>query len=410
MHKYQTICFCFPYRGRVGGVPTLFAGVAKQLALKGFSISIVDYKDGTLRRLLRNENGIRFYEYKDKNDLFIDDDFVVFQSLVPWSMYHGLMFSDSTRIFFWNCHPYNLVPQIPVLSERVLPYYIFYKVLIKFVLYSYVARTKKFVQYMDEMHALVFMDGGNLRNTEYFLDLNVKEPVFIPIPVLPEKARSSVSTSKSIENICWAGRAVKSKMVPLIDMLRGLSLLEGLNVYTVHIIGEGEFLDEFKCYTEGLVGIDIHYHGIKSYEDLMTFVRDKADFCAASGTLALNFSSMGIPTILLDVSTRTMGNRQFRFMYEVEDYSLGDTDFDMQRKACESNLESQMLFLKSSYKVASEKSVNYVAKRHNMQSICDSLIENMQKSKFYPTLAVEEGFFLRPIVYNIFKFFKDKRK
>ena len=410
MHKCQTICFCFPYRGRVGGVPTLFSGVARQLALKGYSISIADYKDGTLRRLLRNEHEIRFYEYKDDYDLFIDDDFVVFQSLVPWSMYRGLIFSDSTRLFFWNCHPYNLVPQVPVLSERALPYYIFYKVLIKLVLYSYVARTKKFVQYMDEMHALVFMDGGNLRTTEYFLDLHVKEPVFLPIPVLLEKARSSVPISKNIENICWAGRAVKSKMVPLIDMLRGLSFLEGSNVYTVHIIGEGEFLDQFKRNTEGLLGIDIHYHGIKPYEDLMKFVRDEADFCAASGTLALNFSSMGVPTILLDVSTRTMSDRQFRFMHEVVDFSLGDTDFDIQRKVFESNLESQMLLLKSSYKVASEKSVKYVAERHNMQSICDSLIGNMQKSKFYSTLAMKEGFFSRPIIYSIFKLFKDKRK
>ena len=199
-------------------------------------------------------------------------------------------------------------------------------------------------------------------------------------------------------------------MVPLLDMLRELSLLKGVDKYTIHIIGEGEFLDEFKLYVKELVNINVHYYDIMPYDDLIEFVRDRADFCAASGTLALNFSSIGVPTILLDVSMRAMSNRLFRFMYEVEDYSLGDTDFDIQREAFKSNLKSQILFLKDSYKIASEKSIHYVIERHSMQSICNLLIENMQRSRFYSISAVEGKFFSRPAVYSIFKFFKGKRK
>ena len=337
-------------------------------------------------------------------------DFIVFQSMVPWSMYHGLIFSEESRLFFWNCHPYNFIPPLPVLYERVLPFYRIYKALIKIFLYSHVVRVRKFVQHIDQMHALVFMDGGNLRNTEYFLDLDIKKPIFLPIPVLSEKARPLSPISKKVENICWAGRAVKSKMVPLLDMLRGLSLLEGMDSYTIHIIGEGEFLDEFKLYVKELASINVHYYNVMPYDDLIEFVRDRADFCAASGTLALNFSSIGVPTILLDVSMRAMSNRLFRFMYEVEDYSLGDTDFDIQREAFKSNLKSQILFLKDSYKIASEKSIHYVIERHSMQSICNLLIENMQRSRFYSISAVEGKFFSRPAVYSIFKFFKGKRK
>jgi hypothetical protein len=410
MHKCQTICFCFPYQGAVGGVPTLFAGVARQLILKGYSISIVDYEDGTLKRLLEHECKVKFYVYKDNYDLFINDDFIVFQSMVPWSMYPGLIFSEESRLFFWNCHPYNLVPPLPILYEKVLPFYRIYKILIKFFLYSHVVRVRKFVQHIDQMHALVFMDGGNLRNTEYFLDLDIKKPIFLPIPVLPEKSRILAPVSKKIKNICWAGRAVKSKMVPLLDMLGELNLLEETDSYTVYIIGEGEFLDEFKLHVKELANIKVHYYNFMPYNDLIEFVRERVDFCAASGTLALNFSSIGVPTILLDVSLKTMKNRLFRFMYEVEDYSLGDTDFDIQREASKSNLKSQILFLKNSYRLASEKSLNYVAERHSMQSICNLLIENIQKSRFYSTSAVEGKFFSSSALYNVFKFIQDKRK
>ena len=110
-----TICFVFQYRG-VGGVPILFFRVAKFLVEQNLARPfLVDYEDGMMARLINDDmQRVTLVPYSDDAVTCLPEDaIVVFQSMTPWSIFPNLNVAKEAKIFFWNCHPFNLVTFFP---------------------------------------------------------------------------------------------------------------------------------------------------------------------------------------------------------------------------------------------------------------------------------------------------------
>src|SRR5215469_15466463 len=102
--------FCFPYRG-IGGVPVLFMRIARRLASSDeHDVSVVDFPDGAMANSIVGQK-ITLIPYNQDSEVVIPAySIIVFLSLNPWAIWLNLQIPDSVRLFFWNCHPFNLVP------------------------------------------------------------------------------------------------------------------------------------------------------------------------------------------------------------------------------------------------------------------------------------------------------------
>lgn len=124
MSERPKLWFCFPYR-RVGGVSLLFLRVGEELSRLGMAdVTLVDYADGYMAR--HHDPALStLAAYRDDGVVEVPEDAIlILQSMSPWSIYPGLRPSPATRVLFWNCHPFNLVPTLPgarALSQRPLP-------------------------------------------------------------------------------------------------------------------------------------------------------------------------------------------------------------------------------------------------------------------------------------------------
>ena len=180
--QITNLYFCFPYRG-VGGVSLLFLRIAEELyKTKAIRCNLIDYEDGFMAKNM-DKNSANLVIYSDSNEVVIPaDSLIVFQSLTPWSIFPSLKINSGARIFFWNCHPFNLIPTLPGLRILMQRSKFFSRCILATLLRSYRTKVVKMIKILLKEKALVFMDTTNIDYTEKYLGIEIDSPSFLPIP------------------------------------------------------------------------------------------------------------------------------------------------------------------------------------------------------------------------------------
>ena len=177
------IYFVFPYRG-VGGVPNLFVRVGEYLSIsKLASVRFVDYEDGAMANQMK-KGLAQLVPYSDTEMLIIaEDSWLVFQSMTPWSIFPQIKIEGNSRIFFWNCHPFNLVPTLPGFRVKMQSSLVVGKIVLHTLLRAWLVKMQSFAKYLESSSAIAFMDQNNLAVTESYLNLKIKQPAYLPVAV-----------------------------------------------------------------------------------------------------------------------------------------------------------------------------------------------------------------------------------
>ena len=248
-----SLCFCFPYRG-IGGVSLLFLRVARYLeSNKLAKCYLIDYPDGCIAQN-KGDATIQLIAYSDlPGSVSVPNDAIlVFQSMTPWSIYPGLKITPDSKILFWNCHPFNLIPLLPGLRRYMQHSLSFSKIILATLLRSYRTKMRKLVEMMLSKESLVFMDSTNLYTTERYLGVDINNPYFLPVPAV--SAGYPVSrVQRNIQNdglrIISIGRIVDFKYYSLLYALQELDRVQPLlgHRIIITIVGTGEYIDKLNC-------------------------------------------------------------------------------------------------------------------------------------------------------------------
>ncbi|MEN2712050.1 hypothetical protein ACQKOH_06680 [Sphingomonas sp. NPDC092331] len=326
MAERPRLYFCFPYHG-VGGVSLLFLRVGEALARAGLAdVTLVDYADGYMARH-RDPGLTRLAEYADDGALAIPGDAIaIFQSMTPWSIFPGLRPDPATRLLFWNCHPFNLVPTLPGIRTRMQRSPALAKLLLATLLRGFAGRMRRFVRTLLAGDSLVFMDEPNLVTTRDLLGIAVPEPRFLPIPAPEVEPRGQRAPSRRL-HVAWVGRIVDFKYHILEHALRALDEAQPAlaRPVLVTVIGSGEYLPQLREAAAGLRNIEIRFVDELSPDALDHFLRAEVDLLLAMGTAALEGAKLAIPTLLLDIAYGPVApDYRFTWLHERQGYALGD--------------------------------------------------------------------------------------
>jgi hypothetical protein len=322
--------FCFPFRG-VGGVPLLFLRIAEELSARNEAETyLVDYADGFMAKN-RKEGFSHFIEYREDIEVRIPNNVVaVFQSMTPWSIFPALKLSPQTRVLFWNCHPFNLVPTLPGLRRQMHNKETFGRIILATALRSYRNKMQRLVRLMLSSRALVFMDQGNVATTERYLGLAIPDPVYLPIPA-PTPVRLKPALVRNFRavglRVAWIGRVVEFKYHILKKALEELNRLQPeLDLcIEVTIVGSGDCIKKLHNDVLTMNRIDVQFIDIIEPHLLDNFLLHEVDILMAMGTSALEGAKLGTPTLLLDVAYgKVPSGYLFQWLHERKGFSLGD--------------------------------------------------------------------------------------
>ena len=309
----------------------LFLRIAEELSARSEAETyLVDYADGFMAKH-RKEGLTHFIEYREDIEVHIPNDAVaVFQSMTPWSIFPALKLSPQTRVLFWNCHPFNLVPTLPGLRRQMQNNATFGQIILATALRSYRDKMLRMVRLMLSCRALVFMDQGNVMTTESYLGLAIPEPVYLPIPAqTPVRFKTTPVRNFQFEGlrVAWIGRVVDFKYHILKKALEELNRLQPeLDLcIEVTIVGSGDYVKKLHNDVLTMSRIVVHFIDNIAPHLLDDFLLDEVDILMAMGTSALEGVKLGTPTLLLDVAYGEVPSGYlFQWLHERNGFSLGD--------------------------------------------------------------------------------------
>lgn len=387
MTSSPKLVFCFPYRG-VGGVSLLFLRVAEELAsTAGVETYLVDYSDGFMAKHRRPEL-TRFIEYRDDEMVSIPDDAItVFQSMTPWSIYPSLQMAPTVRVFYWNCHPFNLIPTLPGFRRYMQNNQAIGRLVLATILRGYRNKMVRLIRLLLANRSLVFMDAGNVSTTEAYLDIAITDPVFLPIPVVMPVQRKKIMNIDSQSNglrIAWLGRVVDFKYHILKHALRKLNNIQpdiGEPIL-VSIIGSGDFDEELQKDVLELKNLSVRFIKHIAPTELDEFLCKDVDVLMAMGTSALEGAKLGIPTILLDVSYGEVPDGyRFQWLHEKSGYSLGEVIDERHLVSGNQSLRECLHRVLVNYPELSDLAFSHFEKHHSLHKVATRLLQLLEETK-----------------------------
>lgn len=412
------LVFVFPYKG-VGGVSLLFLRIAECLSVNfNCEVYLVDYVDGFMH--LNASKSVRFIVYSDSDTCVIPiNSIVIFQTMTPWSIFPNLKIDNASKLFFWNCHPYNLVPHVPLIDSKLKGNINLNRLFLKTFLYPYWKKCSVFLKLLVEKNAIAFMDQANKRNSEFFY-FPLVNPEYLPIPAVLPVSIPVTRTGLAIDDvirITWVGRIVDFKYYILAYTLKHL---DKLNDHidckvVVTIIGGGEYNSRLKRDAERLNNIDVTFLEHINPAELDQFIQDSTDVMFAMGTSALEAAKLGIPTVLLDVAYgEVKGDYQYRFLYERDGSTLGDVinlkrlnkEFRTTSIEYNSSLLDLLHRLRDEYKDISNETKRYFLYNHDIEKVSRDFLNKANQSQCTYKDLCETGSTRRGAFYSLKKLIK----
>ena len=408
MPDIPKLFFCFPYRG-VGGVPLLFLRIAEELSARSKAETyLVDYSDGFMAKH-RKEGLSHFIEYREDIVVRIPNDAVaVFQSMTPWSIFPALKLSPQTRVLFWNCHPFNLVPTLPGLRRQMQNSTTFGNIVLATVLRSYRNKMLRMVRLILSSRALVFMDQGNVTTTERYLGIAIPDPVYLPIPAqTPVRFKTTPVRNFQLEGlrVAWIGRVVDFKYHILKKALEELNRLQPELVLRIEvtIVGSGDYVKKLHNDVLKMNSIGVQFIDNIAPHLLDDFLLDEVDILMAMGTSALEGAKLGTPTLLLDVAYgKVPSGYLFQWLHERKGFSLGDVLGTEHITPSNDSLADRLGEALVDYMGVSARAAEHFKNFHALPTVAEKFIKFARETTCtYGDLAAEK-LVERGLIYSIF--------
>lgn len=382
----QRVYFFFPYK-EVGGVQLLFLRLSEALSkLDKFEVYLIDYKDGYMAQHIDKNSKVHLLVYAQANFIkFKNEDVVVFQSLPLSCIPKNLIFSEKTKLLFWNLHPLNF-GAFTLYLNRLFKVRIIRKFIVFIFTRTYFRKQLQTIRLFEKNKSLCFMDSANVKSIEKIFNITVKTPIYLPLIIKDiQKLEISYEDLASEQIRClWIGRICDFKVHILLYTIK--EILKNYPKAKITIIGNGDYLDYLKQEVKNMGHIDIVFKDFIAPEDVKNEVK-KNHIGLAMGTAALDMAKYGLPVISLDAFYQQVKiDYRFKWLHERKDYNLGEI--------CENEKQNKLVFdgmpinilleqIFKNYEDLSQKSFDYVSSNFDTNNTLEKFIKVLDGVQLY---------------------------
>lgn len=291
-------------------------------------------------------------------------------------------FKDA-KILCWLVHPTEIFSSFFPVTNKLL--YLFgYPAswLVKKIFRHHNSLVFQLLQELVSKGGLILMDGATRRGLKYFFPELIGECNLIPIPAPCEEEIGSGKKNNSSFSIGYLGRLDEFKYTALKPFIENqLSQLTKRSAVHLHLISEGHLVDTVVdlCFKHS---IKVTNYGFLPNELAKKTLKEQTDVAACMGTAALDIASTGHPSIIIDPALyfKCEPQKKFRFVHEIEDFTLGEfRDFSKYQEGLHT-LEELVEMLTSDQNLGS-KNRDYVEKMHNPNKVFSLLLSEIYNSQ-----------------------------
>ena len=305
----------------------MFMRLASYLHNNKYDVALVDYTDGDMAT--NKEDNIELIPYCDNKEVIIPkNSILIFQSMTPWSIYPSLKIHESTNIFFITTLAANFYTVLPGFLRNIMyEGEAIAKLFWNTIFLNEYKKSKLFLNLIESKNSHAILDMDIVCNLQKSMNIKLSQPKILPLfseDVGKNLFLEQIKKEKNILTIGWVGRIADFKISILNHTMKDAfdyanKIKKEVNFI---VVGNGEYEEKLFDETSEYFKIT-HIAKIKPSElnkFLLTF-----DMLFAMGTSALDGAKLGIPTVRLDYSYKSIPkNYKYKFFHEVKGYSMGE--------------------------------------------------------------------------------------
>lgn len=315
----------------LGGTEILFSRLIDELIRTGFSVSVIDYRDGVLKNNLRKKD-VTYYDYEiyrageNWSDLLRTNIFVVSaRNIIRYLLLCANHKQYNTRVMFWQLHPSELYSgQFPFTARvKKLFGYNGLRRLLKLM-----PGIRNFCQIINELSTannLKIMDEACYMESTWMLNCKLKRnylPLLTGMKEIKIQKEHYHKVSCRVKNIAIISRLEEFKTYGVIKAIE--DILEINDKIYIHVIGDGK--DRLLIENIFKNKSRVFFYGFINNSKLNDFFYEHPiDILFAMGTSALEGASRGIPTVRLPCLDKPLIKKDvYKFIHDQNGYSLGE--------------------------------------------------------------------------------------
>ena len=298
---YKSVCFWLPVRSIGGGTP-YFVLLAKYLmAHTDLKVYYMDYTDGYAHDLFTDDEPINFLAYNPTVDWFPVCEPMVVVTNTTRVIQIKNMHPDS-KLLFWHFET------VPCAWDIVLMH----------------NEAKKFIKAAKKDNAIVFHDWSSREVINSQFSLNFKDKEYLSVYCEPKglRAPENLIDSNTI-NIGWLGRLSRDKICSLYNLVDNVAKIDDRRKIRLHIIGNGVCRKEVEKYCSKYQNIDFVFYGTIKKHELDELLINCIDILFAMGTSLIDAAALGIPAVMVQISSKPFEDDQFIWLYDTKEYCVG---------------------------------------------------------------------------------------
>lgn len=401
----------YPSRG-IGGAQLLFSRISESLAKEKFEIVVVDFGDGFISKYLTDKSVEFTHAHLDQGEKFDcgPEDFLLLSLSMIFGFEHRLNLQPTTRIAFWDLHPYNLLENTAFsFFYKRSPTGIVSRSL-KFIEYGAVSKIGLIIDFLTERSALYFMCQKNYVFNKSFFGCRI-DPNFLPIPIPGVGSRGKKGNSEVVEsvlvkprqviepdtilNIGWISRLDVDK-VPILNLLLSDAdafAVEKKKKVVVHVVGEGTASHTILR----MIHAELRMVGRLEQDALSNYVKNSIDIGFSMGTSVLEFAARGKPAVMVPGPTlygyfRNEASR-YVWLHNAKAFDVAVEEY------YDSTLRNSFAGIIKSYqsdaKFLAATCEEYVTRTHDLESVSRTLRKNIENATFTYRDFKKNGIFSR---------------
>lgn len=365
--------------GEWGGVDVLIGRFANYLASRGIEFCIIEPEQGRLRQELPDAKFVSPDQVGmvaiNISHLFVPSITKLRDPKFPWDVL------AHAHVLAWVVHPNDVFRSFFPYSSVSMKAsgYRFIRVL-RFLFRTHTRLFDTLFTVLVKKKALIVMDGATRRTLKYFVPSLEMTPDMVPIPSPlsePVKVHQKMKDQLSIGYLGRMDVMKWSAIQPFIFYT--LAPMTKQRRIKLILVSEGSHLSRVEqlCHQ---CGIDYVCYGYLPNQEARKVIFLKTDIAVGMGTSALDIAGAGHPCVIIDPSLGALARRQtrFRFVHEIEEYTLGEfRDFQGYIEGIhnfEDIIEEKQLH------DASQKGRSYVQKAHDPDHCFDELLRRINGS------------------------------
>lgn len=397
MKKESEMRFCFflGYKDTKGGYTSLLLTLIKELYHQNKEVILFNFRGGLIENELKKENitikiiDIKYFNWKQIDKEILPDDVFIISKFLEVYKY---LFEINPKFIYYDINDY-----ISQISDYK------YGIRLPFL-------AKKLIRKLLKHNGLVFMDDTGIYNLDRKFSIKVRDPIFLPLPVMVPKENLYLKkrkTNSDIIHLTYVGRSVDWKMMPLRKILEdfdnvNISKKIHFSIIVDNLIECRKFINpDNYAHNKSL---SINFLENMAPSAINDFLLQNSDLHFAMGTSALDGAKLGIPTILLDYGKKSFPkNYGYKPLFQTTKYSLG-RNLDKISATLGLSMKDIVNWYDEDKQIQffSEKSYEYVLQYHSADKIVSKLLTVCRQTDF----RIMHARYLIPFYYKTHAFAK----